>query len=101
MLTPSGRFDINKKICLTNSGYHKETWSPMWNLKNMVIAFVSIFSDDNTSGISHIRDTPQNRKKINSMEDSVESALKLIFRLSFEQHSQFFVSMMEVYNIYY
>jgi len=23
MFTPSGRYDINKKICLTNSSYHK------------------------------------------------------------------------------
>jgi len=63
MLTPSGRFEINKKICLTNSGYHKETWSPMWNLKNMVIAFASIFGDDSTSGISHIKMSSADRKK--------------------------------------
>jgi ubiquitin-protein ligase len=50
MLTPSGRFNINTKICLTNSSYHKDTWTPMWSIKNMVIGFVS----DNTSGISHI-----------------------------------------------
>ena len=64
MLTPSGRFEIGKKICLTNSGYHKESWSPMWNLKNMVIAFASIFGDDTTSGISHIKRTPAERKEM-------------------------------------
>lgn len=51
MLTPSGRFQTNSKICLTNSSYHKESWSPMWNIKNMVIGFVSVFLTDNTSGI--------------------------------------------------
>lgn len=66
MLTPSGRFKIGSKICLTNSGYHKESWSPMWNLKNMVIAFSSIFLDDSTSGISHIRDSSANRKRMAS-----------------------------------
>ena len=63
MLTPSGRFSVNSKICLTNSGYHKESWTPMWNIKNMVIGFVSVFLTDNTSGISHIQETPSERIK--------------------------------------
>lgn len=63
MLTPSGRFDTNKKICLTNSSYHKESWSPSWNLQTMVIGFVSIFGDDETSGISHIKESPELRKE--------------------------------------
>ena len=70
MLTPSGRFDIGKKICLTNSSYHKETWSPVWTLKNMVIAFSSIFFDDNTHGISHIKDSKENRRRM--AENSID-----------------------------
>lgn len=62
MLTPSGRFEVNKKICLTNSGYHKESWTPMWNIMNMVIGFVSVFLSDTTTGISHIKETPAERK---------------------------------------
>ena len=62
MLTPSGRFSINTKICLTNSGYHKESWTPMWNISNMVIGFVSVFLTDTTAGISHIKETPAARK---------------------------------------
>jgi ubiquitin-protein ligase len=62
MLTPSGRFQVNTKICLTNSGYHKESWTPMWNIKNMVIGFVSVFLSDNTTGISHIQETVAERQ---------------------------------------
>ena len=62
MLTPSGRFAIDKKICLTNSGYHRENWTPMWNITNMVVAFVSIFTADDTDGISHIRETFEARQ---------------------------------------
>lgn len=70
MLTPSGRFNVNAKICLTNSGYHKESWTPMWNISNMVIGFVSVFLSDTTSGISHITETPAERKAkaANSMQ---------------------------------
>ena len=62
MLTPSGRFTINSSICLTNSKYHKEQWSPSWNLENMTIGFISIFNDDSEHGISHIKDSPEKRK---------------------------------------
>lgn len=63
MLTPSGRFNINSKICLTNSGYHRDMWSPMWNIQNMVIAFVSVFLSDDTKGISHIKESPHERRQ--------------------------------------
>lgn len=26
----NGRFEVNKKICLTITSYHKEEWSPSW-----------------------------------------------------------------------
>jgi ubiquitin-conjugating enzyme E2 J2 len=69
MLTPSGRFKVDSKICLTNSGYHKDMWSPMWNIKNMVIGFVSVFLSDDTTGISHIKESPRERKQ--KAQDSV------------------------------
>lgn len=62
MLTPSGRFATNQKICLTNSGYHRESWTPIWNIKKMVIAFISVFLDDDTRGISHIKESSFERK---------------------------------------
>jgi ubiquitin-conjugating enzyme E2 J2 len=64
MLTPSGRFDIEKKICLTNSGYHSESWSSAWNIKTILLGFLSIMLDDSTSGISHIKRSPEERKML-------------------------------------
>ncbi len=64
MFTPSGRFEINKNICLTNSGYHKNEWSSTWNIKTILIAFNSIFNADDTTGISHIKRTKEERIKM-------------------------------------
>ena len=70
MLTPNGRFKTDSKICLTNTGYHSDMWTPMWNIKTLVISFVSVFLSDDTTGISHIKDSPSKRKQmaINSMK---------------------------------
>lgn len=29
-LTPNGRWEIDKKICLSVTGYHPEMWQPAW-----------------------------------------------------------------------
>lgn len=62
MLTPNGRFVIDKKICLSNSGYHPESWSPCWTLQSMMVGFSSIFLDDNDSGIGHIKKSAEERE---------------------------------------
>lgn len=64
MLTPSGRYKVGSKICLTNSSYHKGDWSSTWNILSILIAFYSIWLDDDEHGISHITDTPANRRKM-------------------------------------
>ena len=59
MLTPNGRFEINKKICLTNSSYHQGDWAPAaWNLISILEGFSSIWHSDiseDKTGISHIK----------------------------------------------
>ena len=61
-LTPNGRYEVGKKICLTNSSYHKGEWSSTWNIKTILISFYSIFLDDNEHGISHI--VPDSKKTL-------------------------------------
>ena len=53
-LTPNGRFEINKKLCFSNSGYHSESWSPMWNLRTIILGFLSFFLEKKSLGIGHI-----------------------------------------------
>jgi len=57
MLTPSGRFLINKNICVTATAYHQSEYNPTWNIKSLIIGFHSIMmSDDKDNyGVSHIR----------------------------------------------
>lgn len=69
MLTPNGRFEVNKDICLTNSNYHKGEWSSTWNIKTILIAFNSIFYADDTTGISHILKTEAERNKFSIESD--------------------------------
>lgn len=37
-LTPSGRFEPNREICLSISGHHEETWQPAWGIRTALWA---------------------------------------------------------------
>lgn len=58
-LTPNGRFDIGRKICLSNSSYHPESWSPLWTIRNMIESILMIFPTNDVSGLGHLN-TPVN-----------------------------------------
>lgn len=64
MLTPNGRFLTDRKICLSNTGYHSNEWSAMWNIKSIVLGFLSIMLDDREHGISHIKASAEERKTL-------------------------------------
>jgi ubiquitin-conjugating enzyme E2 J1 len=31
MVTPSGRFEVDQRLCLSNSDFHPESWQPSWS----------------------------------------------------------------------
>ena len=37
-VTPSGRFEANREICLSISGHHEETWQPAWGVRTALVA---------------------------------------------------------------
>lgn len=56
-LTPNGRFKTQTKLCFSNSSHHKETWSPIWNLRTIIMGFLSIFLDKESKGIGHLENS--------------------------------------------
>ena len=79
VLTPNGRFEINRKICLTNSGFHQDHWAPAaWNLTTLLNGFHSIWHSEikeDKVGIAHLR-LPNDKIK-NYSVNSVEYNKKL------------------------
>ncbi|EFW19668.1 hypothetical protein D8B26_007867 [Coccidioides posadasii str. Silveira] len=45
-LTPSGRFEVNREICLSISGHHDETWQPAWGIRTALTAIRSFMDGD-------------------------------------------------------
>ena len=49
-LTPSGRFETNREICLSISGFHEETWMPAWGVRTALTALRSFMAEKGTAG---------------------------------------------------
>ena len=62
-LTPSGRFILNTNLCFTNTGYHKEGWTPAWGIHEMIIGLVSFFYERKSSGIGHLHNSKEEARR--------------------------------------
>lgn len=49
-LTPSGRFEVNREICLSISGFHEETWMPAWGVRTALTALRTFMAEQGSAG---------------------------------------------------
>lgn len=45
MLTPNGRFKPNRRLCLSMSDFHPESWNPMWSISTILMGLCSFMMD--------------------------------------------------------
>lgn len=64
LLTPNGRFEVNKKICLSISGYHPETWQPSWSIRTALLALIAFMPTKGVGTIGSLDYTPEERKTL-------------------------------------
>ncbi|KDQ18513.1 hypothetical protein BOTBODRAFT_185087 [Botryobasidium botryosum FD-172 SS1] len=43
VLTPNGRFELNKKICISFTSYHEEMWQPAWGVRTVIVGLQGFF----------------------------------------------------------
>jgi ubiquitin-conjugating enzyme E2 J2 len=48
MLTPSGRFKTNQRLCLSLSDFHPESWSPAWTIRSILLGLYSFMLEPDT-----------------------------------------------------
>ncbi|PON63104.1 Ubiquitin-fold modifier-conjugating enzyme [Parasponia andersonii] len=45
MVTPNGRFMTQRKLCLSMSDFHPESWNPMWSVSSILQGLLSFMMD--------------------------------------------------------
>jgi len=62
VLTPNGRFEVSKKICLSISGFHPETWQPSWSIRTALLAIIGFMPTPGQGTIGSLDYTPDERR---------------------------------------
>lgn len=64
LLTPNGRFETNKKICLSISGHHPETWRPSWSIRTALLALIAFMPSPGNGTIGALDYTAEERQQM-------------------------------------
>lgn len=62
LLTPNGRFEVNKKICLSISGHHPESWQPSWSIRTALLALIAFMPTPAAGTIGSLDYTAEERQ---------------------------------------
>lgn len=54
MLSPTGRFETNVKICLSISSHHPEHWQPSWSVRTALTALIAFFPTPGNGAIGSL-----------------------------------------------
>ncbi|CBI35791.3 unnamed protein product, partial [Vitis vinifera] len=63
MTTPNGRFMTQKKICLSMSDFHPESWNPMWSVSSILTGLLS-FMMDNSPTTGSVTTTTKEKQRL-------------------------------------
>ncbi|KAF2087271.1 UBC-like protein [Saccharata proteae CBS 121410] len=63
-VTPTGRFEVNREICLSISGHHEETWQPAWGIRTALVAIRSFMDTDAKGQLGGIDAPKENRRTL-------------------------------------
>eukprot|EP00794_Sanderia_malayensis_P000292 gene292-918_t len=60
--TPNGRFETGKKICLSMSAHHPETWQPSWSIRTVLLAIIGFMPSKGEGAIGALDYSTSERK---------------------------------------
>ncbi|KAG0260302.1 hypothetical protein DFQ27_003610 [Actinomortierella ambigua] len=63
-LTPNGRFELNKKVCLSITGYHPEYWQPAWGIRTVLVAVIGFLPTESKGAIGGLDTSVEARKAL-------------------------------------
>ncbi|XP_047328857.1 ubiquitin-conjugating enzyme E2 34-like [Impatiens glandulifera] len=90
MITPNGRFMTQKKICLSMSDFHPESWNPMWSVSSILTGLLSFMMDTSpTTGSVTTTDIEKQRLAKSSLAFNCKNpTFRKIFPEYMEKHEK-------------
>uniref|UniRef100_A0A336LYT6 Ubiquitin-conjugating enzyme E2 J2 n=1 Tax=Culicoides sonorensis TaxID=179676 RepID=A0A336LYT6_CULSO len=76
MYTPNGRFKTNKRLCLSISDFHPDTWNPAWSISTILTGLLS-FMLETTPTLGSCESTTAEKRRYadNSLEFNLKNEI--------------------------
>eukprot|EP00040_Diaphanoeca_grandis_P016858 m.87428 g.87428 ORF g.87428 m.87428 type:complete len:222 (-) comp26071_c0_seq1:250-915(-) len=78
MITPSGRFATNTRLCMSMSDFHPETWNPSWQCRTVILGLLSFMLEEEITAGS-IKSTDEERRAF-ALKSKAFNATDTVFR---------------------
>eukprot|EP00301_Raphidiophrys_heterophryoidea_P001794 c10851_g1_i1.p1 GENE.c10851_g1_i1~~c10851_g1_i1.p1 ORF type:complete len:205 (+),score=17.27 c10851_g1_i1:46-660(+) len=89
MFTPNGRFAVNKRICMSMSDFHPESWNPMWSVSSILSGLLSFMLENEPStGCVDASVSEKRALALRSMDHNLNGPQSKIFRELFPHIKQ-------------
>lgn len=75
MITPSGRLETHKRLCLSMTDFHPESWNPAWSVETILIGLLSFFLT-NEKGYGTVESADEQRRRLAKESWSRNAAAK-------------------------
>jgi ubiquitin-conjugating enzyme E2 J2 len=76
MLTPNGRFKPNRRLCLSMSDFHPESWNPMWSISTILTGLYSFMVEKTpTTGSIESSDAAKRKFARESLDYNVKDKM--------------------------
>ena len=76
MITPSGRFKTNRRLCLSISDYHPDTWNPAWSVSTILTGLLSFMVENTpTLGSLDTSDIEKQQLALRSLEFNINDSI--------------------------
>ncbi|KAI9223080.1 ubiquitin-conjugating enzyme/RWD-like protein [Blastocladiella britannica] len=74
--TPNGRFETKKKVCLSVSSFHEETWQPAWGtyedhepVRTILVGITGFMATESEGSVGSVKWTDQERLRLAALYD--------------------------------
>ena len=64
LLTPNGRFETGKRICLSITQHHVETWQPCWGIRTMLTALIGFMPTKGDGAVGALDFRDEDRREL-------------------------------------